>query len=32
MNAPIIQEYDCRNIKLLFHIVEDEKIKPINKE
>ena len=30
--APIIQAYDCKNIKLGFQIVEAENIKPINKE
>ena len=32
MLAPIIQAYDCKNIKLEFQIVDEEKIKPINKE
>ena len=28
MKAPIIQEYDCKNIKLEFQIVDAEKMKP----
>ena len=30
--APIIQPYGCKNIKFTFQIVDDEKIKPKNKE
>ena len=28
INAPIIHAYDCKNIKLVFHIVDAEKINP----
>ncbi len=28
INAPIIHEYDCKNIKLEFQIVDAVKIKP----
>ena len=31
-NAPIIQAYDCRNIRLGFQIVDAEKINPNTKE
>ena len=32
INAPIIHEYDCKNIKLEFQIVDAAKIKPKIKE